>query len=168
MFRPVAWSALAALLLVAVATVVAPARAALPAAAERGRQILLAADETFASEVAAKGFGEFDRFFADDAVYLPTNQPMVLGKAAIMESFRPLIGDPKVRLTWKPLHADVAASGELGWTYGTYEFRAVDAAGREITRHGKYVTIWRRQADGAWKAVLDGGSPDEAPKPAAG
>jgi hypothetical protein len=44
-----------------------------------------------------------------------------------------------------------------------------------VSRVGKYFTIWRREYDGGWKVVLDGGSPDQrepspdaaAPAPAA-
>ena len=102
------------------------APAATKAAAEK-RAVLMAIDTHFSNEVAAKGFAAFDGFFADDAVYLPTFEPRVEGKKAIMESFRPLFDDHTIKLTWIPLRADVAASGELGWT--TWELRA-DASRR--------------------------------------
>ncbi len=138
-----------------------PARARASGAAAA----LMAVDARFAALVAEKGFAAFAEFFADDAVYLPMYEPLLEGREAIMSSFRPLIDDPTVRLTWKPLRADIAKSGDLGWTTGSYEVTAKDKAGDTFVRHGKYVTIWRKQADGAWKAVLDGGNPDEPPAP---
>lgn len=63
-------------------------------------------------------------------------------------------------LTWKPSQAEVSASGDLGYTWGRYEYRDRAADGRSIVETGSYVTIWRRQPDGSWKVVLDGGSPD--------
>jgi ketosteroid isomerase-like protein len=133
------------------------------AAPANERAALMALDAHFSDEVAAKGFAAFDGFFADDAVYLPTFEPRVEGKKAIMESFRPLFGDHTLKLTWVPLRAEVAASGDLGWTTGSYELTRLDEQGAPHVRRGKYVTIWRRQADGSWKAVLDGGNPDTPP-----
>jgi ketosteroid isomerase-like protein len=63
-------------------------------------------------------------------------------------------------LTWKPSQADVSTSGDLGYTWGRYEYRDRAADGRSVVETGSYVTIWRRQADGSWKVVLDGGTPD--------
>jgi ketosteroid isomerase-like protein len=63
-------------------------------------------------------------------------------------------------LTWKPSQAEVSSSGDLGYTWGRYEYRDRAADGKPIVETGSYVTIWRRQADGSWKVVLDGGTPD--------
>jgi ketosteroid isomerase-like protein len=63
-------------------------------------------------------------------------------------------------LTWKPSEAEVSSSGDLGYTWGRYEYRDKAADGRSVVETGSYVTIWRRQADGSWKVVLDGGTPD--------
>jgi ketosteroid isomerase-like protein len=49
----------------------------------------------------------------------------------------------------------VARSGELGYTSGTYDFSMKDASGKIISDKGKYVTVWKKQADGTWKVLLD-------------
>jgi ketosteroid isomerase-like protein len=160
-------AALLAASTVAISGLVVAAGAGSPA---NERAALMALDAHFSDEVAAKGFAAFDGFFADDAVYLPTFEPRVEGKKAIMESFRPLFDDHTLKLTWIPLRAEVSASGDLGWTTGSYELTRFDEKGAPHVRRGKYVTIWHRQADGSWKAVLDGGNPDTpppAPAPAA-
>ncbi len=144
----------------AVAAADAPAA---PKTVANERAALMAVDAHFSDEVAAKGFAAFEGFFADDAVYLPTFEPRVEGKKAIMESFRPLFDDHTLKLTWIPLRAEVSVSGELGWTTGSYELTRLDETGAPHVRRGKYVTIWHRQADGSWKAVLDGGNPDTPP-----
>jgi ketosteroid isomerase-like protein len=144
----------------AVAAAAAPAA---PKTVANERAALMAVDAHFSDEVAAKGFAAFEGFFADDAVYLPTFEPRVEGKKAIMESFRPLFDDHTLKLTWIPLRAEVSVSGELGWTTGSYELTRLDETGAPHVRRGKYVTIWHRQADGSWKAVLDGGNPDTPP-----
>jgi ketosteroid isomerase-like protein len=58
-------------------------------------------------------------------------------------------------LTWEPLYADISVSGDLGYTYGL--FASHTKTGKLLGR-GKYVTIWKKQRDGTWKYVLDGGN----------
>ena len=56
-------------------------------------------------------------------------------------------------IRWQPLHAEVAASGELGYTWGVAESATTKAG--PFKPYGIYVTIWKRQADGKWKFVYD-------------
>ena len=84
----------------------------------------------------------------------------IVGRAAIAEVYAKIPGSP---LTWEPTRAEIAASGDLGYTFGNYKIRTGD----EVRSHGVYVTVWKKQPDGSWKYVLDGGNgtPGEAPKP---
>ena len=119
--------------------------------------VLLRADEDFARAAAARGAEGFVSFFARDAVILPAKIPVVEGIEAIAEVYRKTWAQPGFSLQWKPLKAHMAKSGELGYTYGTYERRrTVD--GQTVVETGKYTTIWKRQKDGTWKVVLDLGN----------
>ncbi len=67
---------------------------------------------------------------------------------------------------WEPRYGDVAASGELGWLTGPVRRRLASVNdGQPI--FGNYASIWKRQADGAFKVILDVGinTPDAAPFP---
>ena len=57
-------------------------------------------------------------------------------------------------LTWVPIKADVARSGELGFTYGTY-LLTIKNIGKE---EGTYCTIWKKDKNHSWKFVLDTGN----------
>jgi hypothetical protein len=74
-----------------------------------------------------------------------------------------LIAEPDTGfiLTWKPLYADVANSGEIGYTYGTYDLSIKDP---HETRSGTYASIWKQDSTGNWKFVLDTGNPGLKPK----
>jgi ketosteroid isomerase-like protein len=61
-------------------------------------------------------------------------------------------------LFWWPAFAGIARSGDLGFTTGPF---SVDAA---RTPRGQYFTVWRRQPDGSWKWIWDGG-PGPRPDP---
>jgi len=70
-----------------------------------------------------------------------------------------------VVLTWKPEIVDVAASGDLGYTTGPFELRLPGKDGGEpVVVTGRYLTVWKRQPDGTWKFVIDGGSQDKPKK----
>jgi ketosteroid isomerase-like protein len=60
---------------------------------------------------------------------------------------------------------DVGSGGDLGYTLGRYELRFTGPDGAMQTSTGAYLTVWRRGPDGAWKVVLDQGTPDPSPAP---
>lgn len=62
---------------------------------------------------------------------------------------------PPYRLEWWPQHADVARSGDLGWTTGPYE---LSFPGTSTRFYGYFATVWRKQADGTWRFVADIGT----------
>jgi ketosteroid isomerase-like protein len=94
--------------------------------------------------------------FDSEGVMLNANQMPIEGLEAIKTSLLSA-GDSTFTLTWEPKFAKIAASGDLGYTYGIYQIR--DKATDSITGVGKYATIWLKQKDGKWKAILDTGNP---------
>ncbi|MGA8191588.1 MAG: DUF4440 domain-containing protein, partial [Candidatus Sulfotelmatobacter sp.] len=58
-------------------------------------------------------------------------------------------------LSWHANKVGVARSSELGYTSCTYDFNIKDASGKTISDKGKYLTVWKKEADGAWKVLLD-------------
>ena len=125
-------------------------------------QVLLDADRRFAAGVAERGTPAWVEAFAPDGVQLVAGVGEVPRErmAALME---PALGAGGGALAWEPLRA--RASGDLGYTVGRYASRGFQPDGAEQVEEGLYVTIWRRQADGTWKAELDTGVP-VATKPA--
>jgi ketosteroid isomerase-like protein len=91
------------------------------------------------------------------AVEVPNGAPIIQGKVNIAKTMG-FLDDKNNQLTWTPVGADISASGDLGYTYGTYEFRSRDKDGKPVVDHGKYTSIWKKQKDGSWKVVLDMGN----------
>ncbi len=127
---------------------------------------LARADEDFNKASAERGVAAWIAAFADDARIFPATGPIVHGLPAIREKWEKGKFSP-AGLSWRPDFADVAASGDLGYTVGYWEKPGKDKEGRPVVARGKYLTVWRRQADGKWKVVADVGSEDipEPPKP---
>ena len=124
-------------------------------------EALLKTDIEFAkASIATSAAEAFAIYLADDAMQMPAGANAVVGKKAILAG----MGSGYV-LSWEPKKAEVAKSGELGWTWGTYELHTKDAEGKPIVRYGKYVNVWRKQKDGTWKVILDMGNASPAPAP---
>ena len=98
-------------------------------------------------------------FYADDAVLIVTGMEALQGKDAIRTSLKGMLADPAISLSFKSSKADVAKSGDLGYTEGSYQLTVTDqATHKPVHDHGNYVTTFHKQGDGAWKAVVDSAS----------
>ena len=129
-----------------------------------GREALKQVDLEFGRAAARDGLAGWLAYHAADAVIFPTGGPIVAGLDAIKALYA-RSGFTPAGLSWTPAGAELAASGELGYTYGTWEWRGTDRDGRPAVERGKYLTVWRQQADGGWKLAADIGNTD-APRPA--
>ena len=117
----------------------------------------------FMKAAAERGSEGYMSYYAEDAIELPNGAPAIPGKANIAKGMG-FLDDKNNHLTWTPVGADISASGDLGYTYGTFEFRSVDKGGKPIVEYGKYTSIWKLQKDGTWKVVLDMGNASAQPK----
>lgn len=118
----------------------------------------------FMKAAMEKGSLGYMSYYAQDAVELPNGAAALQGKDAIAKTMG-FLDQKGNRLTWSPVGADMSASRDLGYTWGTYEFRSLDKDGKETISYGKYTSIWKKQKDGKWKVVLDMGNSSPAPKP---
>ena len=106
---------------------------------------------------------KFVSFFDTEASFLPPNMPIATGTDAIREVMAELVSLPGFSVRWSAVKADVGRAGDLGYTQGTYELTLNDPTENPVTEKGKYVTVWKKQADGQWMVVADIFNPDEAP-----
>jgi ketosteroid isomerase-like protein len=117
---------------------------------------LIAAERNFARTSEEKGIREaFLTWLAADAIVF---RPEPVEGRPVYESMDP--AHPAV-LTWRPEFAEVAASGELGYTTGPYELRP--RRGAEPSAFGHYVSVWKKQLDGGWKVIFDIGVQHDRP-----
>jgi ketosteroid isomerase-like protein len=129
-----------------------PARAS----AKDSAEILKQLEADFMKAAAEHGSQGYMSYYAADAVELPNGADAIPGKDNIAKTMG-FLDDKNNHLTWTPVGADMSSSGDLGYTYGTYEFRSIGKDGQPVVSHGKYTSIWKKQRDG-WKVVLDMGN----------
>ncbi len=96
--------------------------------------------------------------YADENVVLlrPNHRPLE-GKTEMNKNFKSF-SDSSFILTWQPLFATVARSGDLGYTYGIYTSAVKDEDGNRVENKGTYVSVWKRDVSGKWKFVVDSGN----------
>jgi ketosteroid isomerase-like protein len=117
---------------------------------DQNRQALVEMERAFAKAAAAKGTRDaFIEFLADDGIIF---QPGPVNGKKYWTERQPSKG----LLSWEPVFADVSRAGDLGYTTGPWEFRPNGPEDKPVA-FGQYFTIWKKQPDGAWKAVLDRG-----------
>jgi len=117
----------------------------------------------FMQAALTRGSEGWMSYYAEDSVEIPNGADFLIGKPAIAATMG-FLDDKNNRLTWNPVGGDISSSGDLGYTYGTYEFQSKDKDGKAVVSHGKYTSIWKKQKDGSWKVVLDMGNATPEPK----
>lgn len=123
---------------------------------EKEKEAVKKVDIEFSHLSVEVGFHKaFLAYVADDGVLLRPNSYPVEGRKAIEELYTKS-SDSSFTLTWKPLFADVSSSGDMGYTYGTWEVKA--KTGDAKPSYGTYTTFWRKDKNGRWKFVLDTGN----------
>jgi len=121
----------------------AAARAAIDAANARFRDAMTRGD---AAGAAAN--------YAEDAMIMMSNEAAWQGRAGITAGLGGMLGQMTVK-EFSNKTTDVMVSQDLAVETGTFGWTLQPKEGKEITDKGKYVTVWRRQADGEWKIVRD-------------
>lgn len=111
---------------------------------------LLKADADFAALSEEKGLKEafLENIDSNGVILRPDVLPMA-GADAV--DYIIALKDTGYTMVWKPSSAEVAVSGELGYTYGVYQIKPSVI---DTVLYGTYVSIWKKQSDGKWKFVL--------------
>lgn len=139
------------LLLLATACAGTPPRAA-PAAMDPqalAREVA-AAESAFARSMAERDFRAFASYIADDAIFQP-GPDTLRGKPAILAAWSKYFDGPAAPFSWTPETVVVLEDGTLAQTKGP----VFDPAGKPML---EFRSIWRREANGAWKVVFDDGT----------
>jgi ketosteroid isomerase-like protein len=101
--------------------------------------------------------------YADDAISLPSYEPMLVGKQAIMESHKKG-QEAGVKMNDMTLTTmDVWSSGDMAYEIGTYTIDISIPQMGNMTDRGKYLTVWEKQSDGSWKVKADTWNTDVNP-----
>lgn len=113
------------------------------------------AEKEFETMCAEKSVAEAFYFYADsEAVIKRENDTLIRGRDAI-KNYHASNFYKTAKVKWNPDYVDAGASGDLGHSYGHYEWTYTDTAGQVQKYPGVYHTVWKKQKDGSWKYVWD-------------
>ena len=117
----------------------------------------------FMKTATERGSQGYMSYYAVDAVEVQNGGAIIHGKVEIAKGMG-FLDHKNNQLIWTPVGADISTAGDLGYTYGNYEFHSKDKADKPLVEYGKYTSVWKLQKDASWKVVLDMGSASPAPK----
>lgn len=129
-----------------------------PGAPPADAAVLMEADRAFNDDVSRGGSAAWAQWFAEDGAVIREGTGEIRGREAIRQASTAL-DRTDVSLSWEPERVEISASGDLGWTTGSYVSVGPGADGEPVERTGRYVSIWRKQPDGSWRVVMDLGNP---------
>jgi ketosteroid isomerase-like protein len=139
---------------------------AAPAAAQSKNPVndlksMVETERAFSRMAEEKGTREaFAAFIADDGIlFRPT---AVFGKKWMQEHPVPP-STVRSLLSWQPIFAAVSRAGDLGYTTGPWQFKK-DIKDAKPVAYGNFMTVWKKQPDGAWRFALDLGISNPEPK----
>jgi ketosteroid isomerase-like protein len=118
-------------------------------------QTLRDLDGQWSAAVEAKDLDKSVSYYSDDAIVLPPNAAIATTKEAIRNIWKDLLASPGLVFRWKTTKVEVAKSGDMAYSSGTYELTMNDAGGKPVNDRGKYVVVWEKQPDGKWKCGAD-------------
>jgi uncharacterized protein (TIGR02246 family) len=94
--------------------------------------------------------------YADDAYFVAPGVKATEGSTPIRQVYATASTDPAFALTFAADKIDVAASGDLAYARGKFSEKYTDPkTGKVMTDSGSYITVYKKQDDGSWKAVED-------------
>jgi len=103
----------------------------------------------------AKDLDKSVSYYAEDAVFFVDKGALVKGKNSIRMAWKDLLAPAAPAVSFATSYVEVARSGDLAYEYGTAELTATPKKGKPTVEKAKYLTVWKKQADGSWKAVAD-------------
>jgi uncharacterized protein (TIGR02246 family) len=120
-------------------------------------------EAAWVEDIATKDVDKFASYYSDDASLLMPNAPIINGKDNIKAALKPMLADPNFALTFQSTQAGASKGGDFVYTVGTYSM-TMSRPNDKTAAMGKYLTVYKKQADGSWKAIADMISSDMPPQ----
>jgi len=118
-------------------------------------QELVKLDDDWSAAATNRDVEKVASYYAKDTVVYPPNDVVAVGRDKAKEVWAGMLADPSLKISWKATAAEVAKSGEMGFTAGTYQLTLKDKDGKTISDTGKYLCVWRKNKQGKWLATHD-------------
>jgi ketosteroid isomerase-like protein len=113
------------------------------------REQVAATERAFAKTMAERDHAAFTSFLSVETVFLPRSGAL-RGKDSVAAAWKRYYERPEAPFSWEPDTVEVLDSGTLALSTGPVH----DPTGKLV---GRFSSIWRLEAPGAWRIVFDHG-----------
>jgi ketosteroid isomerase-like protein len=124
-------------------------------AAVEGQKLLQRDAEWSQAASEGKDIERILSYWSDDAQVIEPGQPVYQGKAAIRKFVSDSLKTPGFHIHWVSNEPVFSADGKMAYMPGAEEMTMPDSKGALITVHTRGISIWRQNADGEWRCVVD-------------
>ena len=94
--------------------------------------------------------GMIDKVIAENARVCPPGSESIVGRENQRVLFKELAQMEGFELSWEPLEAQVSASNDMAYVYGSVRWKMPESA-EEV---GKFVSVWVKE-NGEWKNAVE-------------
>jgi ketosteroid isomerase-like protein len=95
-------------------------------------------------------------FWADSAIFMTADAEPLYGKTEIRKMVEESLKEPGFKMNWQPVSASISEKGDMGYLIEENQLTFNnDSTGKPMTLHGRAVTIWKKDANGNWKNVVE-------------
>jgi len=122
---------------------------------QASEEAVRAADAQWSKAAAANDVDGTVAFYSDDALVLPPNAAMATDKGAERKEWSEILA-PGTSLSWTAATVVASKDGDVVYDVGVYTLVRKAGKGKQMKQTvdgGKYLAVWKQQADGKWKAV---------------
>lgn len=127
-------------------------------------QSIRAQEAQWQKDYAAKDVNALAAHYADDGEIADINAPVVSSDVDRRKELQALISDPNLKLAFSADRVEVASAGDLAYSRGHFTITTTDPkTNKPVDGQGSYLTVYKKQADGSWKATEDFITPGPSP-----
>jgi len=116
---------------------------------------LMATSDAWARAAKTGNVDSILSYWSDDAVVMEPDRPAISGKDALRKMVQGSMKDPEFRITWRPERGVISESGDLGYLIEHSRVTFTDPNGKVRKAYRKGLTLWKKDASGKWKCVVD-------------
>ena len=103
-------------------------------------------------------------YWADDAVLMHENIPTMRGRDQARKFVESAFKLPGFKIKWEPIEAHVSTSGDMGYIIERNRVTEPGADGKPATTEARAVTVWRKDASGNWRNVVEMSNAEVKPR----
>jgi ketosteroid isomerase-like protein len=107
----------------------------------------------FARAVADHDPVAFASFLAANTAFGVGREP-IIGREAVTREWQGIIDGTALKLEWYPAVVTLGGDGGTAYSSGPALYQDTKTG---TYRHGRYASVWQREADGEWRVIFDDG-----------